>query len=193
MTRGPVRGEAAADIPSLLPYPLLLLAGGDSSPVYLVRRLMVTMDTKEQEDEAPEECVPHLPWMRLPVDIDSFSACPVACLPHLDPRLAEVLQRMGIESFFPVQVSAWLETIGPGAFHRDICIYSPTGSGKTLAYALPIVQMLSTRKVRCLRALVVPPTRDLALEVKEVFDAIAPVVGLTLSSAVGQSSIADEI
>ncbi|KAE8770603.1 hypothetical protein D1007_57626 [Hordeum vulgare] len=104
---------------------------------------MVTMDTKEQEDEAPEECVPHLPWMRLPVDIDSFSACPVACLPHLDPR--------------------------------DICINSPTGSGKTLAYALPIVQMLSTRKV------------------KEVFDAIAPVVGLTLSSAVGQSSIADEI
>ncbi|VAI50725.1 unnamed protein product [Triticum turgidum subsp. durum] len=100
---------------------------------------------------------------------------------------------MGIESFFPVQVSTWLETIGPGAFQRDICINSPTGSGKTLAYALPIVQMLSTRKVRCLRALVVLPTRDLALQVKEVFDAIAPVVGLTVASAVGQSSIADEI
>ncbi|KAI4982693.1 hypothetical protein ZWY2020_023185 [Hordeum vulgare] len=154
---------------------------------------MVTMGTKEQEDEAPQERVPHLPWMRHPVDIDSFSACPVASLPRLDPRLAEALQRMGIESFFPVQVSAWLETIGPGAFQRDICINSPTGSGKTLAYALPIVQMLSTRKVRCLRALVVLPTRDLALQVKEVFDAIAPVVGLTVASAVGQSSIADEI
>ncbi|KAM3244644.1 hypothetical protein ACQJBY_056134 [Aegilops geniculata] len=100
---------------------------------------------------------------------------------------------MGIESFFPVQVSTWLETIGPGAFQRDICINSPTGSGKTLAYALPIVQMLSTRKVRCLRALVVLPTRDLALQVKEVFDVIAPMVGLTVASAVGQSSIADEI
>lgn len=72
---------------------------------------------------------------------------------------------MGIESFFPVQEAAWLETIGPGAFERDICINSPTGSGKTLAYALPIVQALSTRKVRCLRALVVLPTRDLALQV----------------------------
>lgn len=100
---------------------------------------------------------------------------------------------MGIESFFPVQVAAWLETIGPGAFERDICINSPTGSGKTLAYALPIVQMLSTRKVRCLRALVVLPTRDLALQVKEVFDAIAPAVGLSVGSAVGQSSIADEV
>jgi ATP-dependent RNA helicase DDX51/DBP6 len=72
---------------------------------------------------------------------------------------------MGIESFFPVQVATWLETVGPGAFQRDICINSPTGSGKTLAYALPIVQMLSARKVRCLRALVVLPTRDLALQV----------------------------
>jgi superfamily II DNA/RNA helicase len=72
---------------------------------------------------------------------------------------------MGIESFFPVQEAAWVETIGPGAFERDVCINSPTGSGKTLAYALPIVQTLSTRKVRCLRALVVLPTRDLALQV----------------------------
>ncbi|KAL6591422.1 hypothetical protein ACP70R_049925 [Stipagrostis hirtigluma subsp. patula] len=153
---------------------------------------MVAMETK-QEDEGPSTRVPHLPWMRYPVDIDAFSGCPVEQLPRLDRRLVKALQQMGIESFFPVQVAAWLETIGPGAFERDICINSPTGSGKTLAYALPIVQMLSTRKVRCLRALVVLPTRDLALQVKEVFDAIAPVVGLSVGSAVGQSSISDEI
>lgn len=72
---------------------------------------------------------------------------------------------MGIQSLFPVQVAVWQETIGPGAFERDICVNSPTGSGKTLAYALPIVQMLAHRKIRCLRALVVLPTRDLALQV----------------------------
>jgi ATP-dependent RNA helicase DDX51/DBP6 len=148
---------------------------------------------RNDEEEGPADRVPHLPWMRYPVDIDAFSGCPVAQLPRLDPRLAGALQRMGIESFFPVQEAAWVETIGPGAFERDVCINSPTGSGKTLAYALPIVQMLSTRKVRCLRALVVLPTRDLALQVKEVFDAIAPVVGLSVGSAVGQSSLADEV
>lgn len=72
---------------------------------------------------------------------------------------------MDIQSLFPVQVAMWQETIGPGAFERDICVNSPTGTGKTLAYALPIVQILSTRKIRCLRALVVLPTRDLALQV----------------------------
>ncbi|KAM0859531.1 hypothetical protein ACQ4PT_047107 [Festuca glaucescens] len=128
---------------------------------------MVAMNSKAQEDQVPLD--------RLSVDIDSFSGCPVTSLPRLDPRLAEAVQRMGIEAFFPVQAATWLETIGPGAFQRDICINSPTGSGKTLAYALPIVQMLSTRKV------------------KEVFDAIAPAVGLSVASAVGQSSIADEI
>ncbi|KAK3159350.1 hypothetical protein QOZ80_2AG0148940 [Eleusine coracana subsp. coracana] len=153
---------------------------------------MVAM-ARKGEEEGPSDRVPHLPWMRRPVDIDAFSGCPVSQIPRLDPRLVEALQKMGIESFFPVQEAAWLETIGPGAFERDICINSPTGSGKTLAYALPIVQALSTRKVRCLRALVVLPTRDLALQVKEVFDAIAPAVGLSVGSAVGQSSIADEI
>ncbi|KAL0442494.1 UNVERIFIED_CONTAM: DEAD-box ATP-dependent RNA helicase 1 [Sesamum latifolium] len=55
------------------------------------------------------------------------------------------------------------------------------------------VQKLSTRFIKCLRALVVLPTRDLALQVKEVFDALAPAVGLSVGLAVGQSSIADEI
>ncbi|KAF9621561.1 hypothetical protein IFM89_022915 [Coptis chinensis] len=75
----------------------------------------------------------------------------------------------------PVDVAAWQETIRPGAFDRDLCINLPMGTGKTLAYALPIVQMLSTRSVKCIRALVVLPTRDLALQ------------------AAGQTCIADEI
>ncbi|CDP07968.1 unnamed protein product [Coffea canephora] len=136
---------------------------------------------------------PVLPWMRDPIDITTFDQCPLKLLPFLDPRLEEALQKMGISSLFPVQLAAWQETIGPGSFERDLCINSPTGSGKTLAYALPIVQMLSTRAVKCLRALVVLPTRDLALQVKDVFAAFAPAVGLSVGLAVGQSSIADEI
>ncbi|KAA8519443.1 hypothetical protein F0562_013682 [Nyssa sinensis] len=147
----------------------------------------------EEESEQKKKSVPVLPWMRSPVDVSLFDECPLELLPFLDPRLEVALQNMGITSFFPVQVAVWQETIGPGSFERDLCVNSPTGSGKTLAYALPIVQMLSTRAVKCLRALVVLPTRDLALQVKEVFAAIAPAVGLSVGLAVGQSSIADEI
>ncbi|KAF9623715.1 hypothetical protein IFM89_004095 [Coptis chinensis] len=53
--------------------------------------------------------------------------------------------------------------------------------------------MLSTRSVKCIRALVVLPTRDLALQVKQVFASIALAAGLSVGLAVGQTCIADEI
>lgn len=80
-------------------------------------------------------------------------------------RLKEALQSAAIDVLFPVQVAVWQQVMGPGGGDRDICVSSPTGSGKTLSYALPIVQMLSTRVLRRLRALVVLPTRDLAMQV----------------------------
>ncbi|KAI8457873.1 P-loop containing nucleoside triphosphate hydrolase protein [Phakopsora pachyrhizi] len=75
---------------------------------------------------------------------------------------------------------------------RDICVSAPTGSGKTLSYVLPIVEFLSSRVVIRLRALIVLPTRDLALQVKSVFDLFAQ--GTTLKSAVvtGQHSFSQE-
>lgn len=148
---------------------------------------------KEGHEEEKKNNIPVLPWMRSPVDVDSIPKCPLDEVPLLDSKLTAALQTSGIASLFPVQLAVWQETIGPGSFERDLCINSPTGSGKTLAYALPIVQMLSTRSVKYLRALVVLPTRDLALQVKEVFNTIAPAVGLSVGLAVGQSSIADEI
>ncbi|KAJ3692656.1 hypothetical protein LUZ60_011751 [Juncus effusus] len=143
--------------------------------------------------EQAQKRVAHLPWMRNPIDIDQFEERSLNRVSHLDPRLKEALREMKFESLFPVQMAVWLETIGPGAFEKDICVNSPTGSGKTLAYALPIVQALANRKIRCIKALIVVPTRDLALQVKEVFESIAPAVGLTVGSAIGQSSISDEI
>ncbi|KAL0363591.1 UNVERIFIED_CONTAM: DEAD-box ATP-dependent RNA helicase 1 [Sesamum calycinum] len=151
-----------------------------------------SLETMEAEQKK-KKSLPVIPWMRDPVDISRYDPLPVDSLPFLDSRLKKALHNMGISSLFPVQVAVWQETIGPGFFERDLCINSPTGSGKTLAYALPIVQKLSTRSIKCLQALVVLPTRDLALQVKEVFDALAPAVGLSVGLAVGQSSIADEI
>ncbi|KAK4440192.1 DEAD-box ATP-dependent RNA helicase 1 [Sesamum alatum] len=168
--------------------------GGESS---ISTRELNSSSLETMEELAAEQnkkkSLPLIPWMRDPVDISRYDSRPVGSLPFLDNRLKKALHNMGISSLFPVQVAVWQETIGPGFFERDLCINSPTGSGKTIAYALPIVQKLSTRFIKCLRALVVLPTRDLALQVKEVFDALAPAVGLSVGLAVGQSSIADEI
>jgi len=167
--------------------------------------------------EEMQHSIPALPWMREPVDVTLSQQLPLHSVPSLHPkyctitsvlvyvfifiyfhsqffiRLKSALEDMGISNLFPVQVAVWHETVGPGNFERDICVNSPTGSGKTLAYALPLVQMLSGRVTKCLRALVVVPTRDLALQVKQVFDAVASPLGLRVGLAVGQSSLANEI
>ncbi|XP_075482629.1 DEAD-box ATP-dependent RNA helicase 1 isoform X1 [Primulina tabacum] len=151
------------------------------------------MEEESVTKKRKKESLSVLPWMRDPVYIGLSDSYPLDSIPFLDHRLVEALNNMGFSSLFPVQVAVWHETIGPGFFERDLCINSPTGSGKTLAYALPIVQKLSTRIIKCLRALVVLPSRDLAIQVKGIFDALAPAVGLSVGLAVGQSSIADEI
>lgn len=57
---------------------------------------------------------------------------------------------------------------------KDILIRSQTGSGKTLAYALPVVELLHKIRPKLnrnsgLKALIVVPTRELALQTYECF------------------------
>ncbi|GJE96608.1 DEAD/DEAH box helicase [Phanerochaete sordida] len=75
---------------------------------------------------------------------------------------------------------------------HDICVSAPTGSGKTLAYVLPIIELLSSRIITRLRALVVLPTRDLVTQVRETFEAMAKGRGLKIGTATGQHSFAHE-
>ena len=55
---------------------------------------------------------------------------------------------------------------------RDVLATAQTGTGKTAAFALPILQLLDERKhrgPRSIRALVLTPTRELALQIEESF------------------------
>ncbi|CAM6117476.1 unnamed protein product [Calypogeia fissa] len=153
---------------------------------------MIMGKTPAKAAEVQGKGPPVLPWMRDPLEIGALKVQPLNHVPGLDVRLQEALRNTGIVALFPVQVAVWNETVGPGNCERDLCVCSPTGSGKTLSYALPIVQKLSTRVIRRLRALVVLPTRDLATQVKTVLDTIAPAVGLKVGLAVGQTSIIAE-
>lgn len=65
----------------------------------------------------------------------------------------------------PVSVQA--EAIPPLLAGRDVVIEAPTGSGKTLAFLVPMVERLR-RGASWPRALVVTPTRELALQVEKV-------------------------
>ncbi|CAG0880704.1 unnamed protein product [Darwinula stevensoni] len=91
----------------------------------------------------------------------------------LHPQLVKRLKSNNIHTFFPVQrvvIPALLASFQSWHYPpRDVCVSAPTGSGKTLAYVLPLVQVLKTRVVQRIQALVVLPVQDLAIQVYKVF------------------------
>ncbi|KAG2058536.1 DEAD-domain-containing protein [Suillus hirtellus] len=123
-------------------------------------------------------------------------------LTGLSERTRRRLIELGITELFAVQTALLPFLLGssttrrslyePFDLLRDVCVSAPTGSGKTLAYVLPIVEILSTRIVTHLRALIVLPTRDLVLQVRETLEAITKGRGLKIGSATGQHSFAHE-
>lgn len=57
------------------------------------------------------------------------------------------------------------------AKERDVVLLSPTGSGKTLGFLLPILNMLDS-EVQGVQALIIVPSRELALQIEQVFRAM---------------------
>ncbi|MEI8395016.1 MAG: DEAD/DEAH box helicase [Rhodospirillaceae bacterium] len=90
-----------------------------------------------------------------------------------DLGVAEPLLRaLATENYLtptPIQVRA----IPPQLEGRDVVGIAQTGTGKTAAFALPILQRLSERPApagpRCARALVLAPTRELAIQIADSF------------------------
>lgn len=92
-------------------------------------------------------------------------------LPLADPLLRAV-EEAGYREPSPIQSQA----IPPACTGRDLLGCAQTGTGKTAAFALPILQRLSAARYtggpsRPVRALILTPTRELALQIKESFDA----------------------
>lgn len=118
------------------------------------------------------------PWLAHPTivsnDLSTDSTTSISDLPYINNEIKETMTKMGITKLFPVQdaVIPWILNVNkkPTPFRpRDICVSAPTGSGKTLAYAIPIVQMLLNRVERKIRALIVLPVNELAVQVLKVF------------------------
>ncbi|CDW96921.1 hypothetical protein [Sporisorium scitamineum] len=111
------------------------------------------------------------------------------------------LEALGVSEWFAVQVSVIPCLLAqpqsrslyrPFAPPRDLCVSAPTGSGKTLAYSVPIVEVLRTRQIVRLRALLVLPTRDLVSQVRSTLELVAKGSGLKIGTATGQHSFAHE-
>jgi superfamily II DNA/RNA helicase len=103
----------------------------------------------------------------------------------LPPALVAVLERADVTAPFAIQTRVLPDALAG----RDVLGRARTGSGKTLAFALPIVSRLhastSTRTPNAPRALVLVPTRELALQVADVFAPLAQALGQRVTTVVG--------
>jgi superfamily II DNA/RNA helicase len=87
----------------------------------------------------------------------------------LSDRTRAALGRQSIETPVPVQAAAIPDLLAG----RDVVMQAPTGSGKTLAFLLPLVERLR-RPGRGPRALIVTPTRELAVQIDAVYRSLNP-------------------
>ncbi len=101
------------------------------------------------------------------------------------PRpLVRVLDRAEITRPFPIQSA----TIPDALAGRDVLGRGQTGSGKTLAFGLPMLARLASSgrsAPRRPKALVLVPTRELAMQVNDVLTPLAKAVGLFTKTAFG--------
>jgi ATP-dependent RNA helicase RhlE len=103
----------------------------------------------------------------------SFSEFPLSAL------LKSNLVKNGFKEPTPVQAQA----IEPALAGRDVVATAQTGTGKTLAFVLPIIHLLADEPSRSgIRAVILSPTRELALQIHETFVKMA--AGSTVRAAV---------
>ena len=81
---------------------------------------------------------------------------------------------------------------------KDVLASAQTGTGKTAAFALPILQLLfdkqdATKKGKKIRALVVSPTRELAIQIEENFSTYSKFTNLRSTVVFGGASIEPQI
>ncbi len=110
----------------------------------------------------------------------------------LDARLIQTLDALGYEEPTPIQ----REAIPPLLAGRDILAEAPTGTGKTAAFALPILNRLAEsrrdsgpRRDGSAAALILVPTRELAMQVSEAVNRYGERIGIRVLPIYGGQAI----
>lgn len=101
------------------------------------------------------------------------------------------LTRMGIDSPFPIQ-SATIPDVLAG---HDVLGRGQTGSGKTLAFGLPTMARIAGRRPapRRPRAVILVPTRELALQVHDALEPLGRGLSLRMKVVVGGMSMGKQV
>ncbi|MGV8846595.1 DEAD/DEAH box helicase, partial [Tessaracoccus sp.] len=139
-------------------------------------------------DNGPDTEADQMSWTaRDVVDVEVSAAHQASGFAELGVALPLVAQlsTKGITEPFPIQSA----TIVDGIAGRDVLGRGRTGSGKTLAFGLSMLTRLADGKPSgSPRAMIITPTRELALQIADDLSPLASTVGLHLTLITGGMS-----
>ncbi|KAF2153754.1 putative ATP-dependent RNA helicase [Myriangium duriaei CBS 260.36] len=101
--------------------------------------------------------------------------------------LCDACTALGYKAPTPIQA----ESIPPALEGRDLIGLAETGSGKTAAFALPILQALMD-KPQSLFGLILAPTRELAHQISDQFEALGSLIAVKCAVLVGGSDMVSQ-
>jgi ATP-dependent RNA helicase DeaD len=109
----------------------------------------------------------------------------------LSPPLLEAIRALGYEEPTPIQQAA----LPPLLAGKDLLGIAATGTGKTAAFALPLLQRLTPggRAPHTASALVLVPTRELAMQVAEAIHRYGQKMGITVLPLYGGQVIGQQL
>ncbi len=96
--------------------------------------------------------------------IAHFNSVLLGVSENISDSIARYLQLLSIESLNEMQT----EFISRSSKNPNLVLLAPTGSGKTLAYLIPLIESLK-ENIREVQALIIVPTRELAIQIEQVF------------------------
>ena len=99
----------------------------------------------------------------------------------LQPQFTQAVREMGFESPTPIQEAA-IPALLEG---RSVIGQAQTGTGKTAAFVLPLLHKVESGKMRAPQALILAPTRELAIQVTEAAKQMAQETPLRLMTVYG--------
>ena len=109
---------------------------------------------------------------------------------ELTDEMMKALERAGYESPSPVQAGV----IPPALDGQDVMGQAQTGTGKTAAFTIPILEQLAPREeISSVQALVLVPTRELAVQVRNEFEKLAYYMDFKTAAIYGGHSIKKQI
>ncbi|KAG8195362.1 hypothetical protein JTE90_001380 [Oedothorax gibbosus] len=175
-------------------------SAGSKDPVTTKEKNFIPLGLVKVQNKLAKPSLPN--WMCNPTVFEASlqsKEIPISDLDYLDENTKAKLKASKIDSLFPVQAAVipWLKESMHSNLRclyrpSDLCVSAPTGSGKTLSFVLPIIDALKDRVVCSIKALVVLPVHELALQVFKVFKSYTQGTNLKVCLLSGKKSFPAE-